>query len=128
MCIPELTVGTDKAFWVTRDVFEREFDRSDFRCRNSQIIERKYSSHWLREDSRGAVWFIVPTVQMISGATQFINGRHRAAVLFHEMTRVPIAFTMGPAQELANRLGLEPVSKDRPISLPDLPVVDRPEF
>src|SRR5690554_5304136 len=108
-CIPELTVNTDKAFWTPWDVFKREFDQQDYNCRNSQVIDRNYSKHWFREDSQGTLWFRVPAVQIVSGATQFINGRHRTAVLFQEIAKVPIAFTIRPAQELANRLGLEPV-------------------
>ena len=110
-----------------RDVFEREFDQQDFHCRDSQAIDRNYSKHWFYEDSQGRLWFRVPTVQIVLGATQFINGRHRTAVLFREIARIPMAFTAGPAQEQAERLGLEPVSIGEPIRLPDLPVVDRPE-
>jgi hypothetical protein len=127
-CIPALTVDTDKIFWVTRDVFEREFDQRDFHRRDSQAVDRNYSRHWFHEDSQGRLWFRVSTVQIVSGATQFINGRHRTAVLFRETARIPIAFTAGPAQEFADRLGLEQVSIGEPIGLPDLPVVDRPEF
>lgn len=127
-CIPELTVDTDKAFWITQDVFEHEFDQRDFLCRDSQSIDRNYSRHWFHEDSQGTLWFRVPTVQIVSDATQFINGRHRTAVLFREIERIPIAFSAGPAQELASRLGLEQVSINELIGLPDLPIVDRPEF
>ena len=127
-CIPELTLKTDKAFWVTKDIFKREFDQRDFHRRDSQAINRNYSKHWFYEDSQGTLWFRVPTVQIISGTTQFINGRHRTAVLFQEMDRIPLAFTAGYAQEFAKRLKLEEASINEPIELPDLPIVDRPEY
>jgi hypothetical protein len=127
-CIPELTLESDRAFWVSRDLFEREFDQRDFRCRDSQEIDVNYSKHWIYEDSHGTLWFRVPTVHIVSGATQFINGRHRTAVLFGQIDRIPVAFAGGLAQDMASRLELEPVSMNGPIELPDLPIVDRPEF
>jgi hypothetical protein len=127
-CIPELTIESDRAFWLSRDIFEREFDQQDFYCRNSQRVDRNYSRHWFHKDSQGNLCFQIPTVQIVSGATQFINGRHRTAVLFQEIDRLPIAFTVGPAQEMARRLGLEQLSVAEAIELPDLPLVDRPKI
>jgi len=127
-CIPELTVESDRAFWVSRDVFELAFDQSDFHRRNAQEIDANYSKHWFRVDSHGTSWFKMPTVHVVSGATQFINGRHRTAVLFGQIDRIPVAFAEGLAQEMASRLGLEPVTMNEPFELPDLPIVDRPEF
>ncbi|MGL6160802.1 hypothetical protein [Microbulbifer sp.] len=70
----------------------------------------------------------LPTVQLISGVTQFINGRHRTAVLLKKIDRIPMAFVARGALDLAKKLGLEPVALNEHIELPDLPMVDRPEY
>lgn len=127
-CLLALTDQSDRPFWVTREVFSQNFCLRDFRCRNSQEIEENYSTHWFDQDKQGNRLFFLPTVQVISGATQFINGRHRTAVLVERADRIPIAFAGGPALEMAARLSLEEVATDKPIALPDLPIVDRPEF
>lgn len=126
-CTPTLTLDTDSPFWVTRDVFERVFDQADFRCRNQELIEGNYSKHWFYVDEFGSNRFLLPTVNLVSGKTQFINGRHRTAVLFERIDRIPIAFVTGGAVDLAKSLGLEPVYDNEQIELPDLPIVDRPE-
>lgn len=127
-CAPALTVDTDSAFWVPHDVFERAFDQSDFHCRNQNLVELNYSRHWFYFDNEGDNRFLLPTVNVVSGKTQFINGRHRTAVLFERLDRVPIAFVIGRALHLAECLGLEPLKNNEQIELPDLPIVDRPEY
>ena len=118
-CIPDLTAENDRAFWVSRDIFEREFDQRNFYCRDSQEIDANYSKHLFYEDSQGKLQFRVPTVQVLSGATQFINGRHRVAVLFRQIDRIPVAFAAGQAQNIARKLELEQVFMGKPIELPD---------
>ena len=126
-CSFATTIESDKAFWVPRDIFENEFNQHDFQFRDTQKIEKNYATHWFYEDDAGNVRFLIPTVQIVSGATQFINGRHRTAVLFSEMKKVPIAFTLGEAQKLASRLGLVALVENESFEIPDMPIVERPE-
>ena len=100
-CLPALTDETDRAFWISREDFGRVFDQRDFNCRASKQIEENYSEYWVEEDLQGNLCFRLPVVDVVSGTTQFINGRHRTAVLLRKLPRVPIAFTAGPAQDLA---------------------------
>lgn len=127
-CYPALTLDADSPFWVARDVFEREFDQEDFFHRDQEQIERNYSKHWFYLDEKGRTCFLLPTVNLISGTTQFINGRHRFAVLMELLDTIPIASVSGGALDLAKTLGLEPVCIGTVIELPDLPVVERPEY
>lgn len=127
-CIPALTLDTDSPFWVERDLFKREFDQVDFCFRDQELIESNYSRHWFYFDKEGRSRFLLPTVNLISGRTQFINGRHRTAVLLDQMDRIPIAFAHGCEMTFAIRLGLEPVSTCQNIELPDLQIVERPEY
>lgn len=127
-CVPALTLDTDSPYWVSREIFEREVDQADFRCREQELVEGNYSKHWFFVDAEGRNRFMLPTVNLISGRTQFINGRHRTAVLLERMGSVPIAFVDGGAVALAIRLGPEPVSISEAINLPNLPIVGRAEY
>src|SRR6056297_1795995 len=127
-CLPALTDETDRAFWISREDFSHVFDQRDFNCRASKQIEENYSEHWFEEDVQGNLCFRLPVVDVVLGATQFINGRHRTAVLLRKLPRVPIAFTAGPAQGLASQLGLKPVALDEPFEIPNLHIVGRPEY
>jgi len=117
----------DRAFWVTHDVFYSEFNQKDFYFRNKELVDNNYSKHWFFLDKSGVHWFLLPTIQMISGSTQFINGRHRTAVLIQNIDRLPMAFSGGGAIAFAKSLRLEPIADICQIEFPDLPIVDRPE-
>lgn len=127
-CIADTTLDTDKAFWITKETFEHEFDQQDFLFRSVQLVDSNYSKHWFYIDNEGRNRFLLPTVQIVSGATQFINGRHRTAVLFSKIHKIPMAFSAGGAQDLAQSLLLDAVPEGEPIEFPDLPIVDRPEY
>jgi len=127
MCIPTLTQDTDQPFWVARDSFYKHFDQSDFHFRDSQRVSWSYLSDWFFSQTHGQLHFILPTVHFVSGKTQFINGRHRTAVLLHHMNEVPMAFALGGFSDLSvfHSLDKRQLNLSASIELPDLPVVER---
>jgi len=125
-CFPRLTAKDDRAFWVTKCMFDQQFDKVDFRCREALDFESNYSCHWFESDQEGNCFFLLPTVQVVSGSTQFINGRHRTAVVLDKCDRIPMAFAGCAAIDLAMQRQLKPVRESIHFELPDLPIVDRP--
>jgi hypothetical protein len=121
----------DQAYWVSRDTFFRLFDQNDFACRQRLDVLPRYRSDWFwRRD--GSLLFHLPTVQFAGrpadGHTEFINGRHRTAVLIQYLQRLPLALVMpfrmheeGLSEITAHRLRM-----DQPLELPDLPIDDAP--
>jgi len=124
LCLPLATLPTDFPYWVTREDFMAYFDQTDYLCRDARVVKPNYCSSWFNKVDNGTLEFYLPTVQVIEGKTQFINGRHRTAVLFSQIEKIPIAFTKGVARDLAERLQFSPVNMDQYIALPDLPFVD----
>src|SRR4029079_18588645 len=92
-CLPELTLSSDSPYWVARDAFLSHFDQADFHCRESHHIVPSYLSDWFYTPEDGTMRFCLPTVMFIAGKTQFINGRHRTAVLLPHLKELPIAFS-----------------------------------
>ena len=124
-CLPTLTLDTDVPFWVTIEVFRQHFDQEDFLFRESISIKPLYLDEWFYTPADGIRRFVLPTVQIVSGKTQFINGRHRTAVLLGYLENLPIAFSLqNPAAKVfLSRLPLLPLAIDKLIELPDLPIV-----
>ena len=123
-CYPDMTRDSDKPYWVPLDVFEQRFDQDDYLCRDLKHVPDQYLSNWFHEEQDGRRFFILPTVYIISGRTEFISGRHRTAVLSRHLQELPIAFAEGLAQDFAASLGLCPIPMDQPFALPDLREVE----
>lgn len=134
-CLPQLTRNDDEPYWITREVFLQHFDQDDFLCRESIDITHSYLAEWFYTSEDGALHFNLPTVGFVAGKTQFINGRHRTAVLLHYQNEFPIAFALPDnsaisssarkAQDFLLSLALRPLDLHEFIELPDLPIVDR---
>ncbi len=124
-CRPEVNLDTDIPYWVPRNIFYTHFDQDDFRCRESIAVRPAYLADWFYTPEGGPTRFFLPTVQLISGKTQFINGRHRTAVLLPFLEKLPIAVACesGKAAAWVDKLGLDSFSLDCWIDLPDLPIL-----
>lgn len=133
-CLPYLTMNDDEPYWVTREVFLQHFNQDDFLFRESVDITHSYLADWFYELGQDTPLFKLPTVGFVAGKTQFINGRHRTAVLLQYLECFPIAFAhpdkvTSPldaenAQGFLRLLALRPLDINEPIELPDLPIVD----
>lgn len=131
-CLPDLTTCHDRPFWVTRQSFYQYFNQTDFCCRESAIITPAYLAGWFHTLKDGIPRFNLSAFMFVAGSTQFINGRHRTAVLLQEcLDEIPVAVVLSDddqknAQELMllDRWGLRPLGIHEFIELPDLPVVD----
>lgn len=120
-------MSSDLPFWVCNQKFYRYFDQNDFHCRESQEIVSQYLDDWFFT-STDAVEFILPVVQFNDGATQFINGRHRTAVLLKYLAEVPLSFDLRFASQAEKdflaSMDLRPIAVGKLIELPDLPRVN----
>jgi hypothetical protein len=125
-CLPELTRNDDECYWVTRQAFFQHFDQNDFLCRKSADVTASYLSEWFHTPKDGILHFMLPTIQFVGGKTQFINGRHRTAVLLPYLDELPFAFALSTkgASDILHRLALRPLRLDDFIELPDLPIVE----
>lgn len=127
--MPHVLNSHDEGFWISRDDFVRYFDATDFLKRDRVGVEPLYLDSWFYELD-GKRYFILPVVQFFQGKTQFINGRHRVAVLLQGgIERLPIAFaTKTPSfserdKDVLKSWGLEPVRLDRKFLIPDFSIV-----
>ena len=73
-CIPLLTKGTDRPYWIRRDAFLGYFDPEDFFCRDVKDVVSSYLADWFYTGEGGQLGFYLPTVQFSGAKTQFING------------------------------------------------------
>ncbi len=125
-CFPELTLNSDIPFWISRATFFSKFDLKDFSCREEPNVIHAYRSEWFRQLDTGELHFIIPTVSIVAGKTQFINGRHRTAVLLSYLEEVPIAFSVEHLylsdQKFIDRIPKRPMTLATPIKLPELPI------
>lgn len=123
---PFVNLPTDMPTWVSREDFLSVFDQEDFLCRETQDVEQAYRADWFEIVEDGLPRFILPVVNVVAGKTQFINGRHRVAVLLKQMAQIPIAFAMGYLQHEAIRvidsIPKRPLALTEVIQLPDLPI------
>lgn len=125
-CKIALSIDTDKAYFITKNDFLSNFNQNDYFCRESIIIKQQYLSSWFYTEKEQK-WFYVPTVNFIGEETQFINGRHRTAVLFNEINVIPMAFAQGEAQDYAKHLKLKTIQSEEEIELPDLKIIEYSE-
>jgi len=127
LCLPALKLNIDVPYWVTIEVFRQYFDQEDFNCRESERINSLYLDDWFYMPTDGIRRFLLSTVQIINGKTQFINGRHRTAVLQKYLENLPIAFIQNhESKDFLSRLSLPLLAIDKLIELPDLPITCNP--
>jgi hypothetical protein len=125
-CFPGLTVESDVPCWITREVFFQNFDQHDFKFRDSLEIVPAYLTEWFYTPDKGIKRFILPSVQFVAGSTQFINGRHRTAVLLKYFDELPIAFIFRKeTQEFMNTLPVRSLDLKQFIELPTLPILEK---
>jgi hypothetical protein len=124
--LPFVNLSTDEPFWVSRAVFLLAFDQVDFVCREAQNIAPAYRSEWFERSDPTEPRFILPVVQVVAGKTQFINGRHRSAVLLAHLEELPVAFATGhldaKARLILDAIPKRPLSRSEYMILPDLPI------
>lgn len=115
----------DRLFWVPLSVFRSNFNVADADDRFVVNVAQGYLEAWFEETASGKS-FIPPVVQLVEGRTQFINGRHRMAVLEAHLEAIPMAFDFRSSgmSEWVKALGLQPVDAGAVIELPDLPYLD----
>jgi hypothetical protein len=124
LCFPWKDQDRDVPYWVSRQTFLSLLDQDDFEFRDCLDVLPRYRSNWFFRHEAGKLFFILPVVQCVNGRTQFINGRHRTAVLLRYLERVPLAL-MTPFR--MNEEGLKqitghPLNLSEPLDLPNLPV------
>ncbi len=127
-CLPAQQVATDEPYLVPRDVFLSDFDQDDLRCRDQLIIVQAYRKDWFYQEADGPLQFVLPAVSIINGKTQFLNGRHRIALLLPFLDELPIAFAMAHNERIIrdwmSTKKVRPLNLDAWLDLPDLPMLD----
>lgn len=131
-CLLDVKISSDEPFWVPRSVFYQHFDQDDFLCRESIDVVSSYLASWFYIPEDGKLRFELPAVHFVAGKTQFINGRHRTAVLLSHLDTLPIAFLLlrcglpdRQARQLLEHMDVSPIKLDEWIELPDLPVFEQ---
>lgn len=132
-CLPLLTVSSDEPIWVRREAFFAYFDQDDFRCRQTINVAHAYLADWFHKyEEEGANHFELPAFQIVDGRTQFINGRHRTAVLLEYLDYLPLAYVprnraltpdvapIGHLRQITHRQ----LDISEHIDLPDLPIME----
>ena len=124
-CLPWTNLPCDLPFWVPREQFLTLFDQVDFAHRECQDVKSEYRSDWFYELDGASRSFIIPTVQFCNGRTEFINGRHRTAVLIKYLDFLPLALVHPFLIEksLLDQITRRPIRKNQLIDLPDLPIL-----
>jgi len=119
----------DNYFVINRDDFYEYVDQKDFECRNSLTIVSAYHESWFEAENA----FLPPILFIHQGKIQFINGRHRTALLFESLVEIPVIFLSPNAKkfstieeilsnkELINKLA-KPLQLDQHFEFPDLPI------
>lgn len=127
-CLPHIGKDTDNPYWVTKEQFYNYFDQDDFNDeRDVRNVVNSYLNEWFYFDDDNTELFILPTVQIVSGKTQFVNGRHRTAVLLTYLQEIPIAFDQSFNQKgirLSNYIN-RPINMSTVLELPDLPKFEK---
>jgi hypothetical protein len=126
VCLPGINLATDVPYWVTKSSFQQRFDQADFLCRDVRAVVDAYLKEWFDVDAAGRTHFILPPVSVHSGATQFISGRHRTAVLLRHLDRIPLSFDTRWLKP-EDRAWIDgvvdaPIGSSEEFELPDLPV------
>jgi hypothetical protein len=105
-CLPSLTLNSDTPYWIPQKAFLEHFDQEDFFYRDLKLVPASYLAAWFDTPEDGITRFLLPTVQFVSGKTQFISGRHRTAVLLPHMQNLLIAFSLinKPPQDFLDKI------------------------
>jgi hypothetical protein len=118
---------SDRPCWVSRRLFYKYFDQTDFLNRDCLEVEPLYLSDWFKPKSIGYefLFFELPTVQFVGGKTQFINGRHRAAVLIKYLDDLPLALAMplDRQQDFPPEVIRRQIRSAEVFEIPELPIV-----
>ncbi len=124
-CIAELTQDTDKPLWVSKAKFFEYFDQGDFNFRARRNVLKQYLEEWVAPINSDECSFVLPTVNFELGKTQFINGRHRTAVLLLEKEEIPIAFIVRSDKDqlLLDAISQKPVDLGKTFEIPDYPII-----
>ena len=128
-CLPWTNLASDRPYWVSRAVFFKFFDQSDFAARVCSEVEPRYRSDWFPPTNSEPLHFELPTVQFVGGKTQFISGRHRTAVLIQYLNDLPLALFC----PLDQRPYFPPEVMQRQMlftdvfEIPDLPIITIPK-
>ena len=125
---PHVDHPDDEPFWISKEVFSTYFDQDDFvRMRHVERVSSTYRPEWFPLVD-GVRRFQLPVVSFVSGRTQFINGRHRTAVLLDYLEELPFALAASHLGKLEQQLraGIpkRALELSQPIELPDLPFLD----
>lgn len=116
----------DQPYWIDKSTFLEHFDQHDFiERRDVMDVEPYYRQDWFETSADGHLQFILPAVFLIDSKSQFINGRHRTAVLFaNNVKKIPIAFDVSKPNTKAfvKRLQLQRIRDDEILRLPALPI------
>ena len=125
-CQPALTLSSDIAVWISREDFYEYTNQDDYLNRNRRSITHAYLSEWFIPARGEITKFLLPTIQVLGNTTQFINGRHRTAVLLEYLSEVPIVFAYEDtsSQTFPAGMRIKPVRINQCILLPDLPTLD----
>jgi hypothetical protein len=127
-CLPEITLSTDRPFWIRRADFLGHVHMQNYMCREVQwVYPYAYLKDWFR-DNEGVRFFSLPSVWLNDGRITFINGRHRTAVLSEHLEMLPMAaITNGGDGDdaLFNSIKYADLKLDGVIQVPDLPVVTK---
>ena len=123
-CLPWLNLACDKPYWITRSHFLNYFDQADFELRDRLVVLPVYLAEWFHFDDHGVRMFILPTVQCVDGRTQFINGRHRTAVLLATAEVIPIALVepFRIDEKAYLEITSRPINTTEYLELPDLTI------
>lgn len=126
-CLPALTLESDLPFWVSKSSFFAFFDQADFLCRDQEAVVPAYHRDWFWSHPDGISRFMLPTVGVCAGRTQFISGRHRTAVLLPYLDELPIAFAvehLGPeAMQTICTIPKRELFLSELLELPNLPMM-----
>jgi hypothetical protein len=122
---PYVELSNDKPYWISRADFIQYFDQADFAIRECAEVEDAYSPACFGKDENNREVFILPVVAYINGTTQFINGRHRTAVLLKHMDLLPFALVtpFAISSEILKKITQNPINLGQPIEIPDLPII-----
>ncbi|WP_133468027.1 hypothetical protein [Paraglaciecola marina] len=121
----------DRYYVLNRDYFNEYVDKEDFNCRKSLSIEQAYHKNWFEVENK----FLPPILFFYNGKLQFINGRHRTALLFEFLSEIPVIFLSPDAKlritddEVRFNLGLlnkiaKPMESAQCFEFPDFAIKD----
>ncbi|MBU2709383.1 hypothetical protein KCM76_25555 [Zooshikella marina] len=118
MVYPYVNLNTDIAYWISADMFNNFIDQEDFIGNRAQVnVVDGYLESWFYENS-DRIYFILPTITIVDGRTQFINGRHRLSVLLKTMVTLPVSFSES-AQSYVHSYSLEQIDMSQKMELPN---------